>query len=104
VRFDSHPNSRRHLQRQFVVLERRRKADYSFRNKNSRFCERMVSLNLDVRELIRAARRADHRLLPNKTGECLRSNALCSEIFQPKHSSVFEEAEGTKVGAIGKRA
>ena len=58
---DSHPNSRRHLQRQFVVLQCRRKADYALRNKNNRFCERMGRLNLDVRELIQAARRADHR-------------------------------------------
>ena len=56
----------------------------------------MGSLDLTVRELIEAARRADDRFLPNQAGERLRSNAFGDEFLQPEHSPGLQEVERTK--------
>ena len=98
---DRHPYCRWHLQRQFVVLERRDQADHPLGNQNSRFGKRMGSLNLGVRELVEAARRADDRFLSDETGERFRSNALGNEFLQPKHSPGLQEIERAKSLGVG---
>lgn len=56
----------------------------------------MGSLDVGVWELIEATCRADDRLLPDKAGECLRTNAFGDEVLQPEHSPGLQEVERTK--------
>jgi hypothetical protein len=61
----------------------------------------MGGLDLGVRELVEATRRADDRFLSDETGEGFRSNALGNEFPQPEHSPSLEEIERAKSLGIG---
>jgi len=64
-----------------VVLEGRDQADYTLWNQDRRLSECMGGLDVGVWELIKATSRADDRLVPDKTGQCLRADAFGDEIL-----------------------
>jgi hypothetical protein len=56
----------------------------------------MGSVNVGVGELVEAPCRANNRLLPNKPGKRLRTNAFGDEILEPEHTPGLQEVERTK--------
>jgi hypothetical protein len=62
----------------------------------------MGSLDVDFGKLIEPSCQAGDRLLPDKTGERLRADALGNEILQSQHAPGFQEFQRMKpLGARG---